>query len=233
MKKLALTSVCALAVTGAALAQGTVNWQSFIPTGIKISTNSTSYSPLFGGGANAGGASGFTAPGANGFYYELLYQGGAQTTAPTSLAALFTWIDASPNGNNTLEATSGGSAGTVAPITPNAGAAVPWAAGTTDNIVLVGWSANMGTTWLACSNVLASSTFAANSFFGISTSGYLAAAASSPGTTLWGTSASPQGLPINASNMQLYLLPPVPEPTTLALAGLGGLSLLLFRRQRK
>jgi hypothetical protein len=30
----------------------------------------------------------------------------------------------------------------------------------------------------------------------------------------------------------LYLVP-VPEPTTLALAGLGGLSLLLFRRQRK
>jgi hypothetical protein len=33
--------------------------------------------------------------------------------------------------------------------------------------------------------------------------------------------------------MQLYLLPVAPEPGTLALAGLGGLTLFLFRRRQK
>ena len=53
-----------------------------------------------------------------------------------------------------------------------------------------------------------------------------------PGATVFGTAASAQGLPIFSLLTPLYLVP-VPEPTTLALAGLGGLSLLLFRRQRK
>jgi hypothetical protein len=49
---------------------------------------------------------------------------------------------------------------------------------------------------------------------------------------VFGTTATAQGLPIQSLLTPLYLVP-VPEPTTLALAGLGGLSLLLFRRQRK
>ena len=40
--------------------------------------------------------------------------------------------------------------------------------------------------------------------------------------------ASPDGLP----NGEI-IITPVPEPTTLALVGLSGLSLMLFRRKRK
>ena len=222
---------CAMALTGASFAQGLVNWNSFLPTGIKVQTNSTAYSPLFGGAATGSGVVGSTVAGAGNFFYELLYLGGAQVSAPTSLAGLEGWSDAG------LAAQSGNSAGTVAGINVNAGATVPWAVGTTDNIVLVGWSADLGTTWGVVSNELATGSYQTvlagqQGFFGISTAGYEAANGSSPGTTLFSNAAQSQGTPITSPATQLFLLP-VPEPTTLALAGLGGLSLLLFRRQRK
>jgi hypothetical protein len=71
-------------------------------------------------------------------------------------------------------------------------------------------------------------------FFGVSTTGFIAAGSSSiAGATVFATApVSGTGTPIFSLNTPLYLVP-VPEPTTLALAGLGGLSLLLFRRQRK
>jgi hypothetical protein len=37
----------------------------------------------------------------------------------------------------------------------------------------------------------------------------------------------------NETTLDQYTVGPVPEPATLALAGLSGLSLILFRRQRK
>ena len=60
MKKLVLTIVCALAMTGAAFAQGTVNWGVISPAAMTVQTNSTQISPLFGGAANVG-AVGYTA----------------------------------------------------------------------------------------------------------------------------------------------------------------------------
>ena len=102
MKKLVLTTVCALAMAGAAFAQGNVNWA--VPFSAYTSqTNSTQYSPLFGGAATGAGAIGntissTTAPLA--FYYELLYLGGAQRAAPTTLAGLSAWLDAGIGGIN-------------------------------------------------------------------------------------------------------------------------------------
>jgi hypothetical protein len=105
--------------------------------------------------------------------------------------------------------------------------------------VFVGWSANLGSSWLQVSNVLANwatlgSTIVGPAFFGESAFGYITGTTSpAPGAAVFGTgSPSAQGLPIYSPNMQLYLLP-VPEPATMALAGLGGLSLLLFRRRRQ
>jgi hypothetical protein len=237
MKKLVLTTVSALAMTVGAFAQGTVNWQTLSPAAITVQTNSTQISPLFGGASAVGGAVGYTGLATSGYYYELLYTsytvGGPAATIPT-LASLLSWNDTGLVANN-----STASAGKLVAANANAGATVPWNAGVTDSIVLVGWSANLGTTWGTVSNLLATTTsFAAGSFLGVSATGYLTSFASgtSPGATVFNTAATPQGLPINSINTQLYLLPsaaPVPEPATMALMGLGGLSLLLFRRSRK
>jgi hypothetical protein len=239
MKKLVLTTVCALAVTGAAFAQGFVNWASISFANVTAQTNSTQYSPFLGGGATGGGGVASTPGAANtGFNYELLYTsysgGGALPTIP-SLASLLTWNDAG------LGATNSNSAGRLTVENSNAGAAVPWAAGVTDSIVLVGWSANLGTSWGAVSNELKSGTFGAvlagqQGFFGVTTTGFIAAGASSvAGATVFNSSpVDGTGTPIQSLLTQLYLLPvTVPEPTTIALAGLGGLALMLFRRQRK
>jgi len=231
MKKLVLTSACALAITGAAFAQGTLNWSTISFASMTAQTNSTAYSPLLpSSGTPVGGAVGNAATSV-GFYYELLYTSysGSQATIG-NLASLLSWNDAG------LWATNQNTAGRLNPGNPTTAATVPWATGTTDSIVMVGWSANLGTTWGVVSNELASGSYIGvlagqNGFLGISTTGYIASGGANPGINPFATAANNNGLPIFSLNTPLYLLP-VPEPATLALAGLGGLSLLLFRRRK-
>jgi hypothetical protein len=256
MKKLVLTSVCALAVSGAAFAQGLVNWSTAPGANILVQTNGTVYSSLFGGGPAplAQGSTAGTVAAGTAYYYTLLYGSqnttGIQVADPSSISALI-------SGWNTtaLYATNTGSGGRIQYINPNLAAAVPWggntdAGGLSNNIVLVGWSQNIGAlgtgleTWQNVSNVLANwSTLgtgvSGNAFFGMSATGFLVGNDSPAAGANWqnGTfgAQTANGLPITALSgnaIQLYMLP-VPEPATMALVGLGGLSLLLFRRQRK
>ncbi len=230
MKKLVLTTVCALAVTGAAFAQGTLNWVAVSPAAFTAVTNGTQYSPLFGGAA-AGLTSGATATTAGGFYYELLYNTsftGSQVASPTTLAGLATWADAGLAATNTVSST-----GKASGFPGNTAATVPWNNGTTNNIMLVGWSSNLGTSWTVVSGELQdwSAYQIANAYFGESAAGYINPAVGNPGYGAFGTAATASGLPIKSLNTPLYLLP-VPEPATFALIGLGGLSLLLFRRRQ-
>jgi len=103
--------------------------------------------------------------------------------------------------------------------------------------MLVGWSANLGSDWATVSNNLANwsvaqTTIQGQAFFGETSFGYRVGNTSpAPGAAIFASAADANGLPIFSLNTQLYLLP-VPEPTSLALAGLGGLSLLLFRRRK-
>jgi hypothetical protein len=243
MKKLVLTTVCALCLSGAAFAQGTVNWGGFNAAFI-AQTNSASSGIV--GGNQTGGSAGYGAIN-NAYYYELLYNtsfNGTQAADPT-YAQLFggTWLDAG------LQAVNGpGQNGRIVANPVNNGANVPasWNNGTTNNIILVGWSANLGTTWGSVSNILASALTgnrtaliaAGYGFFGESVTGYLnpSPTGTSPGAVVFNPTATGSGFPINnpsGSPMQMYSLLPVPEPATMALMGLGGLSLLLFRRSRK
>ena len=233
MKKLTLTIVCALAATSSAFAQGTVNWLGITPAAMTAQTNTTQASPLFGGGLTgigAIGAAGGNASLGTGFYYELLYNtafSGSQVAAPTTLAQLASWQDTG------LTATNSNTAGRLVAVNPSAGAQVPWSPGTTNNIMLVGWSANLGSSWLSVSNKLANGDVFSTpyAFFGESVTGYISPFSDIPGAPVFGTAPGVEGLPISSLNTQLYLI--VPEPSTIALAGLGGLSLLLFRRRKQ
>jgi hypothetical protein len=222
MKKIVLTSVCALAVTGAAFAQGTVAWQSISPGGITFETNTT---VVFGTQASTGGGTiGKTSITAGSFYYELLYDTSAtQVAAPTTLAGLSSWSDSGLEAENNVS-----TAGALQNINPSADATVPFTA--TSSILVVGWSANLGTTWSAAETALASpGSVVGTALFGISSSGFDTPNASgvSPGATFFGT----------ATGEIHSLLTPLdvvatPEPTTIALGVMGGLSLLALRRKK-
>jgi hypothetical protein len=233
MKKLVLTTVCALAVTGAAFAQGSANWSTISFSFMTAQTN-TSVSPLFGG-SGLGGTAGAAGSATGGFYYELLWSAytGVQAAKPATLTALNTWADTG------LAATNQTTAGRLSPIGATAvnNASLPWDTGSTNNIMVVGWSANLGTTWAAASANLNSTAalngIVGNIFFGESNTGFInpLANGTAPGAGLFGGAAGARGLPISSLNTPLFLVQ-VPEPTTIALAGLGGLSVLLFRRRK-
>jgi hypothetical protein len=238
MKKI-LTTIAVVATASFAFAQGTINTT---PSNLYITgqTNSEdSINPLnLGLTATGSGAVGNTGSGAtSGLHYDyaLLYET-TTFSGPIGSANVFdgTWQFTG------ITFTNASAAGRLNAVQATANT-VPWAAGTTQSVVLVGWSTDLGTAWAGVSgvsNLLATGTFGsvlagANGFFGESALGYLTGNASpAPGAQLFQNGDQGNGLPIYSLNTQLYLLP-VPEPATMALAGLGGLSLLLFRRQRK
>jgi hypothetical protein len=241
MKKLIATSVCALALCGAASGQSTLNWASIHVPWMTAQTNSTAYSPLQGGGISGGGSQGAMASASSGlvYYFELLYTPytGTQLATPVSLSELNSWQETG------LMATNGNIPGRLTPIAGSTAATVPWTVGVTNNIMMVGWSANLGSTWSEASALLNNWSSSAGAlidtaYFGMSTTGYIAAGDANPGVPVFGPAPTSFGLPIFSPNTQLYalslddLIVSVPEPGTLALLGLGG-ALLLIRHRRK
>jgi len=95
--------------------------------------------------------------------------------------------------------------------------------------VIIGWSANIGSTVASLTSFFANNG-PANGFVGES------AISGNIGTGTAGTLNSPPSLLGGSAPsipaFDLGYTQPTPEPTTLALAGLGGLSLLAFRRKK-
>jgi hypothetical protein len=242
MKKLIVT-ISAMAMAIGAFAQGYVTLGN--GSGLLEDTNNI-LSPFFGGpgGGNQGSATGATAVSASALYYtELLTAPYSGTLTANTNVMGGAWLD-------TGLITQNGVSGQPGKILQLAGVlANNWGIGSTQQFILAAWSANLGSSWGNVSNLLnlamngnntplLAQLAGATGFFGVSAVSFAAAAAppTAAPSILW-TTAGPQsyGNPI-ASGIGLYLLPSssvVPEPATMALVGLGGLSLLLFRRQRK
>jgi hypothetical protein len=226
MKKL-LTILAIASAATFSYAQGTVILQNGAAA-FFVSTNA----------AALGQGIGVTAKTALGFDYAVLtaaYGGPVPSTSPLDGA----WTGAILTGNNFTIA-AGGIAGQGGPAgAPAAGWGAPTAGqysdGTERYFMIVGWSSNLGTTWANVSANMASNwatPWGANqAFFGTSAIGFGYSGGgplSLPATSLYSvTGGMPGGL---SSGFQLMAI--VPEPSTIALAAFGGLSLLLFRRRK-
>jgi PEP-CTERM motif len=207
--------------------QGFVNFANNAAT--DVSTNAST--SIFGGSSGyANATTGLTtgsaaAPG--GYYFALLmqaYTSPAATNDPTVVNLLSSgWSFTGAFATNALGLGRLGG-GATAPTTAND------TVGNGNQFVIIGWSANLagGNGWSTISNDLATQTFTLLSgtegFFGISGVGVgTGQANTSPEAMFSGTGVS--------GPMTLFAVP-TPEPATIALAGLGGLSMLLFRRRK-
>jgi len=151
MKKLAVT-LCLTALASAAFAQGTVNPAN--GTGTTFRTNGLALSQ----------GSGATAATAGGFYYEVLTAPSTVTSAGTSLQGLVdgTWSDTGLKMTNSLLAAGGRENGP----SGAGGIVANWAAGTSQSFIVVGWSANLGSTWAQVASDITGATLAAGMWSG-------------------------------------------------------------------
>jgi len=223
MKKLTIMlAACGLAAT--AFGQGNVDFAN--TSGPLAQTNQTMLINPNGSvnsGTPTGSAIGPTAPGAS-WEFALLMQSysGTGPTAAAQLNNLISegWIYTGASGAGSLGAgkISGGANTVTTAGDPGAATSTP------NQFIVVGWSVADGASWSAFLNNLQAGTLIGGTYAGVSAVGTGVASSSPPEGIFNGT-----GLinsPINLAEVV------VPEPGTLALAAIGGASLLLFRRKK-
>lgn len=208
MKKLA-TLLCMSALATGAFAQGTVAFLN--GSYALISTNS-------GSGAFSTGTA------ASGYYYGLFTASSTVTTATLSDLLTATWTFTGAYATNIPAAgrLSGGA---------NVVTTTGWTPGNTNSFLVAGWNGTMGHDWATIASELSGGTAPAGSLIGLSAVGFGAAGGGTgglPAFALWATVPNGQGTPLSSG----FTLSPVPEPTTLALSGLGAAALLIFRRRK-
>jgi hypothetical protein len=218
MKKI-LVIASSLALAGlSAQAQGLFNFNNSVSATTHMSTNSV-----------AGGAATGQTLGAGSYYYALFLSSSATTvanvgsgaTAPTASAVgayVFSDVNWTLAGYATNSATLGRVAGNAAGVAPNG-----FAGASSAQFVVLGWSANLGSTIAQVQSALTAGTF-----------GYIGESQVSGATTLGdgGLTPTPSVFSAIGGGFTLGATPAVPEPGTMALAALGGASLLLFRRKK-
>jgi PEP-CTERM motif len=237
MKKLILTGLAMVAGAALAQAQGTISINAVANT---VVTN----------GVTTGAA--YTGVGS--YTYELLDMSqsayGALTSGQQagiySLAAnqsdISLWTDSGISGVNGSAAAKGGitglgGGGGTSAANWGAPTGASYSSSAIDYYTVLGWSASMGT-WATVLSELQNGTLTtgAGQFFGQTLTAYNNSGggpSSLPAVAAFGTSAATglagSGLPASIGALQLNA---IPEPATLALAGLGGLSMLFLRRRK-
>jgi len=221
MKKTILTIAAVLIVSLAARSQGLVGFYNSAAAGSKISTNSV-----------VGGAStGLTAASAGLYYYALLYSTSATTVNGSAAAVAGAGSYAYSSGWTFSGdyATNTASAGRVngQQNADQSSTVTGLAGGGTAQFVVIGWSANIGATLAALETYMANPTV----------NGWVGESAVSPAVTLGDGVNVPTPTILSASGgdpgfLLGEVVVTVPEPTTMALAGLGAGALLLFRRRK-
>jgi hypothetical protein len=237
MKKILTLAAVLTGFVASSYGQGTVLFSTSAAAATKVSTNA----------AVGGVAAGLTVANAGGgadYYYALFYSTAGSTVVGSSSTSVV-----GTNGTYAFNAASGqgwtfvasgtntASAGKFAPFLSSENSdgsiTIPTvAAAATAELVAIGWSATIGTTWQAVQSFLAGAGSTLPGWVGQS------AVASIPLGNAPGTgSLNPESM-FGATTGQvggilLGEVIPTPEPGTLALAALGGASLLMFRRKNK
>jgi hypothetical protein len=228
MKKL-LVTIIGLAA-GASLVHAQGGLISFFNSTANIQTNTTAYS--IGYPATTGGTAGKiqTQPAGGLFYFALL------TAATTNAQDLgnplgtdwsvvnYNSTGAAALGTNSQSALFVGGATGAGQAT---GFATSLTAGTSYFTLVVGWSSIEGSSWTTILSELQGNNLVSGGYFGYSNVGtIIPTSGTANGASVFGGSGAQPGQTI------LYQVTGVPEPTTLALAGLGGLSVLFLRRRK-
>jgi len=231
MKKLAVTLSLAALATGA-WAQGFV---SISDSTANVSTN----------GAAAGLGTGLTSRTAGAYMYDTLFNASTVTTIDSSLQGLASagWSDAGFTGVNNSGIGGNGHISNTGGV-PTVGNNI-WQVNSYQSAIVVGWSSNLGANWAAVQALLNGPGvhFNGAGWTNLPTGGFLGyttiangAAGSSSGSAaaLFANGTSGQvPTPITAAwNLYTTTTAAVPEPATLALAGLGAAGLLIFRRRK-